>query len=554
MRKVLFGLLSILLLAGFALGADYSVARLTADAQVSKDGKVRVEQEISLEITAPVREITLPVGESVQSVRVSAPGAEVSTYTQNSNTYATLSFKEGFSGELPVSLHFTARGKVTATDKGQAFSCTLVSGLWETKIQRFSFSLSMPGDLRQEPVFLSGYRGQDVADSLTTAVEGTAVSGLLRGGLLDREDFTMTATVPAGTFQLGGNVAVTRPLFWICLVLTVLLMGLGIYYWFRFLRTKRLRVQARTTPPESLSPGEIRHILCGGHISFGLLVCYWGVLGYLTIAVNSAGRILLRKCMDMGTERREEERKLFMVLFGTSDVCEACGSRYERAADLAEKAFPRHWFRRLYERNTGSVRVLQLIAALCTAFTTLASMDVIAPAAPFRWLMLTTSFVAGFVMGAAIMAGIRRTAVRDYLCMLAGLACVVVLYILNSSAGLLLLGLASLLFTVFVALATRYGGKKTPSGTDFVERTLGYARFLRHADSGHLSQMLQRDPQYFYCAMLYATGCGEGRQFAQRFGDSRLEDCPWLSFTGRTPGRAYPYYLRFESLLKKMDG
>ena len=53
--------------------------------------------------------------------------------------------------------------------------------------------------------------------------------------------------------------------------------------------------------------------------------------------------------------------------------------------------------------------------------------------------------------------------------------------------------------------------------------------------------------------MLYACGCGVGRRFARGFGEIRMESCPWLTFAGRTPARAYPYYLRFEALLRKLD-
>jgi len=53
--------------------------------------------------------------------------------------------------------------------------------------------------------------------------------------------------------------------------------------------------------------------------------------------------------------------------------------------------------------------------------------------------------------------------------------------------------------------------------------------------------------------MLYAHSCGVGRRFARCFGDTLLEDCPWLTFSGRTAARAYPYYLQFEELLRKLD-
>ena len=82
---------------------------------------------------------------------------------------------------------------------------------------------------------------------------------------------------------------------------------------------------------------------------------------------------------------------------------------------------------------------------------------------------------------------------------------------------------------------------------------MGFTRFLHHAEDQHLCQMLLRDPQYFYSTILSAHAAGVGKSFARRFGDNRLEGCPWLVFSSKTPTRAYPYYLRFEEMIRKMD-
>lgn len=552
MRKILLTIFTLCLLAATALAAEYSVARITAECIVGENGAYAVGQKVELELTQPTDTITLPVGEDVRGVTVTAPDASVTLLQEAGTTYAKLQFATARTGAVDVQLGFVKDGKITTEKNHQHYSCELVSPLWQQKVERFSFSVSMPKELPQEPVFLSGYRNEDVMDTLELAVVGSAVSGQLRGGLLDRENFTLTLTAPKGYF-ISDAPALPTVGSWIIAVLMLLLFALGVYYYFRYLHNPRLRVQARTTPPENITPAELPFILCGGKISFGLLVCHWASLGYLNIQMNSAGRILLRKNMDMGTERREEEKKLFDILFGTSDVCEACGSRFGRAAELAQVALSRHWYRRVFRKETGSVRILRIIATLMCALAALATMHILLPAGKLKVLFLIIAFIAGGAMGTAVYWGIIRFTVRDRDAVAIGAASFAALYLMASVGGGILTMLLALLSAVLAGVLTVRGGKRSPAGTDFVERSMGFCRFLHHAEDRHLRQMLERDGQYFYSTMLYAYACGVGRKFARSFADTRLEECPWLHFSHRTPQYAYPFYMRFEALVKQMD-
>jgi len=553
MRKLLLTILSLCLLAATALAADYSVTRMSVECVVGETGAYAVGQTAQLDILQTTKSITVPVGVDVRSVEVAAQGAEAEIVREAGATYAVLRFSQEISGPLTVQIHFVRDGSLVTEDGEQHYGCELVCSLWQQKVERFSFSVSMPKELPSEPVFVSGYRNEDVMDTLETALVGSAVSGQLRGGLLDRENFTLTITAPKGYFTPRG-VAAPSVGTWIIAALMLLLFALGVYYWFRFLRSPRLKVQARTMPPESITPAELPFILCGGRVSFGLLICHWASLGYISMQVNSAGRILLRKNMDMGTERREEEKKLFDILFGTSDVCEACGSRYGRAAELAQMALSRHWYRRVFEKDTGSVRILWGIATLMCALATLATMHILLPATNLKALFLVLGFIAGGAMGTAVYWGIIRFAVRDRDAIAVAAASFVILYLMAAIGGGFITMLFALVTTVLVGLVTQRGGKRTPAGTDFVERSMGFCRFLHHAEDRHLRQMLEKDSQYFYSTMLYAYACGVGRRFARSFSDTRLEECPWLRFSARTSSYAYPFYLRFESLMKKLDG
>ncbi|MBQ7523305.1 MAG: hypothetical protein IJT07_02155, partial [Oscillospiraceae bacterium] len=161
---------------------------------------------------------------------------------------------------------------------------TLVDGLWETKIERYKATVTFPEVPTIEPTFSGGYTGEGIGEKLTTRMNGHVVSTSLRGGLLDRESFTVTLKSPEAIFYMrgsgGGNV-----MRWLVPVLCVLLLLAGVAYWFFFLRSRLLHVHARTFPPETMTPAEAEYVLCNGNIRFSLLLCEWANLGYLTISV-----------------------------------------------------------------------------------------------------------------------------------------------------------------------------------------------------------------------------------------------------------------------------
>jgi len=549
-RRIILAAAMCLCLAVSCLAADYTVSRVSTDCTVNRDGSCTMSQRMVLEVKEPLKELTVPAGTDVRDISVS--GAAGRVFHEAGGSYVRLDFDTPFSGELELTVRYTVPAAVETQKEREVLSCRLMDSLWETEVERYSFSVVLPEKLSRTPVFSSGYRGQDVQDVLTLATQGTALSGVVRGGLLDREAFAMMLTVPAGYFDLPERLP-TDVGTWILLGLMVILVGLGIWYWASTLRSGRLHVQARTMPPESISPGELRFVLCGARPSFGLLVCHWAQLGYLHISVNQAGRILLRKNTDMGSERRDEEKKLFDLLFGTADVCEACGSRYLRAAEKAGKALSRHWYRRLFDPKTGSELILRVIAAAVCGLALLTTMRGLLPESGLRWLLLAVSFAAGGAMGIAVSVSVGRIMIRDWKWCAAGAVSFGVLFFLGRFGG----GMAGVLLGLSAALAaglaTAHGGKRTPEGTDILERSIGFCRFLHHGEESHLCRLLQRDSQYFYTVMLYAAGCGVGRKFARSFGDIRLESCPWLTLPSKTPTRAYPYYLRFEALLRRLD-
>ena len=553
LKKLVLLLLACVLLATCAM-ADYSIDRLAVKAVVEEKGRADMTHTVEITVDAPVEEILLPVGRDVKGVSLAGVSGRITRI--DGAAYAKLQPGDGFTGKLEAVITYDRQGVITAGAAGQDFSLELCSDLCEKQVERFSFSMVLPQEAQAQPSYFSSYRADDVEDDLTTAAQGRAISGQLRGGLLDHESFTVQMTVPDGFFSVRtADGAAKEPgavMQWICAVLGSLIAAAAGFYWFRSLRSGRLKIQARTMAPEGLSPAEVPVLLADGKADFGLLVCHWGALGYLTVTVNGAGRVLLRRSMEMGTERRDEERQLFEMLFASGDVCEAGGSRYARTAEQAEQLLQRHWARRIFDRRSGSPNILRAAAVLVSALAMMTTMGIILPPFGMKWLLVIMAFVAGGACGAAVVGGCVRFGIRDTLWLGLGAGALVMMYLMARFGGGMYLMLVAILLCVFAGIMTRFGGMRTASGSDMLEQTRGFCRFLTHAEDVHLTQMLEADGQFFYAMALYAAACGQGRRFARRFDGLRMDACAWLTLSGEAPQTASDWYRQLETLRKAM--
>ena len=556
MKKLILLLLTCAILCSCALAADYSIDRLAIKAVVENKGQSSMTHTVEVKVDTPVEEIILPVGEDVKNVSLAGVSGKV--FREKGVAYVRLQPGKEFTGKLEAVITYDRQGILTAAAAGQDFSLELCSNLYDRQIQRFSFSMVLPQEVEAQPSYFSSYRADDVEDDLTTAAQGRAISGQLRGGLLDHESFTVQMTVPEGFFSAKPVETETAEpgaaLQWILAIFGTLVTGAAVYYWFKTLRSGRLKTQARTLPPEGLTPAEVPVLLADGKADFGLLVCHWGTLGYLTVSVNGAGRVLLRKSMEMGTERREEERQLFAMLFDASDVCEAGGSRYNRTAEAAVQLLQRHWGRRLFDRTSGAPMVLRAAAVLVSAMAMMTTMAVMLPPSGMKWLFVILAFVAGGACGIAAVGGCVRLGVRDWLWMGLGAGAFVMMYLMARFGGGMYLMMVAILLCAFAGIMTRFGGRRTASGSDMLEQTRGFCRFLTHAEDTHLTQMLEADGQFFYAMVLYAAACGQGAKFARRFDGLQMDACAYLTTAEESPKSASEWYGKFEALRKTMKG
>ncbi len=547
MRKLFCFLLCCILLTACAAAADLTVSNLHTKCTVRESGDMEITQEVTLQVGVQALEITLPVGSDVS--KASVAGASSTLQQKDGCTYATLKSDTGFSGEVSVVLSCLKRGVVQNEETGQLFTAELVCGLWELPSEKYSFSVLFPKDLTGKPNFLSGYYGDDVEDRLTVKTDTRTVSGILRGGLMNRESFTLEMRMEPDYFPSGAKPVGVTP--WIVAVLMLALCGLGVFYWFRFLRSGRLRPSARTLPPDGISAAELPFLLCGEKPDFSLLLCEWAAEGYLTITRNRTGRITLTKSMSMRSERRDVEQRIFQKLFAASDTVDADSEFFRKLSAAASRLLRNYWVRTAFSRDSGNPMIPRILASLVSALAMLNTMNTLLPPSGLRGLLLAVAFIAGAVCGTLIWYGVIRRAVRDRLWFGLGIAAFAVMFLLSRAGGFLLM-LIALAADVLVGIATTCGGKRTASGSDVIEQCLGYSRFLGHVEEDHLQSMIAQDPLYFYRVILYACACGAEKHVAQKAATSVLERCEWFTAPDGTSTVAPEFTKQLQELRKAL--
>lgn len=543
MRKAIVAFFCTVVLIFTAYAADYTVTRIATDCTAEKSGVCHITQAIDLAVDGDTKEILIPVGTDVS--KISLTGANYSVRRRDGASYVALKAKDGFASTLHVDLSYSVQGNVSRSGDVQTFTVTLLDGLWETNIERYSAAMSFPETLTMDPTFSSGYTGEGVGEWLTTKVNGSAVSTLLRGGLKDRESFSVTVKSSEDMFfsrgGSGGNV-----MRWLMPALTIFLLLAGVAYWFFFLRSRLLHVHARTFPPEAMTPAEAEYVLCSGNIHFSLLLCEWANLGYLTISVVG-GKITLTRSMEMGSERREEERKLFDFLFRGSDTCDCSSGRCRRTFELARQTLSSYWSRRLFDRTSGNVQLLRGLAALSCGIALSFTMGNLLDGGLWKWLLVLLAFFAGGFLGWIISLGLARLQIRDWKLPAVAVAALLFLYIMGKAVGTMATVIPAMLLAAFAAWATMHGGKLTGSGGSIIEQLLGYRRYIGHIAAGQLDQMASGDLQTFYRTLLFADAMGLLRRCVAQMAPTPLPKCSWLRVPekDRTPQQ-------FASLLHKL--
>lgn len=546
--RLVLAVLCCALLCSVAMASEPELSAIKTDCTVDASGSCSVVQTITLDLTEPVTELSFPLAENAK--KGSLVGYSASSSVVDGVPVLTLKTPVGYSGMRTFTLRYTLDKLVTEADGVQTLTLPMLSPRWEWPISVYSFTVTMPAEFSAQPAFESGYYGDAIEDYILLQKQDLVLSGSMLQPLKDHESLKMTMELPAGYFS-GAYAKWSAG--WSATVLVVLLAIAAVVYWLLTLQSGPVHADARNVPPDSVLPGDIPFLLCGGKPDFNMLVCHWASLGYLVITSDREGVVTLHKRVEMGSERRRIEQKLFAMLFDGEDTCDGASLRYKKVAAKASVVIPRFWKRRILRRDGGNVRIMQLLSCLAMGVALLLSMSFLLPAMSGRWLVLAVCFVAGFLWSIPVQGGPRAFLLKNRIRLIAAAAAIVIALVLSRIGGGFLIMVLALLLSLFTGWQTMYGGKCTDAGNQIIGQTYGYRKTMRRISESRVRQMLKSDPQYFYRTLPYAEALGLGSAFAAKFRNTALESCSWYAEQTPLPRTAPEFYSRWKEAMALLD-
>ena len=539
MRKFLAVITVCILLAGVLVlpaSAESAASKVDYRATVTAEGDCLVTMTVTLRMEAAQQGMYFPLPLNAKSITLN--GSNVSSTKSSSATLVDISrITDDMVGEFTLLFDFmipeavkvhVPEGAVIAK-KELLLTLPILSG-FEYPVENLSFVVTMPGTLTTEdPKFTSIYRQESIgSDLIIQPISGSQIIGSGKTVFNDHEGITMTMVVKEDMFPtVSTYVREGNPE----LVPMIIFAVLALVYWLLFLRTLPLGRTRSSTAPEGITAGELgcRLTLSGGDLT--MMVFSWAQLGYLYIAQDQRGRVLLHKRMDMGNERSQFENKIYKMLFGTRQVVDATGMTYAKLVRKVQKIVPQE--RSMYRHNSGNVKIFRALACVCQIFCGICvamNMTAVLPLA----ILLAIILVPFSMVTAWLIQDIAyRTHLRGKVPVLIGFVCILLWILLGLLCGQIWIPLGCVVGQFLYGYLAAYGGRRSDLGRHDAGQVLGLRRHVKRLPRNDIPRFLRNDPDYYFNYAPYALALGVINPYSRNFGQRKLDQCPYL-MTGTT--------------------
>lgn len=546
MRRVLLVILCLFLLTTAVSAAETEVSSLEAEVTVNEDGTCDLTLTAEMNFSGSPESFTFPLSEDAS--KISASGGDYKIRRVDGVRCVIFTSDHGFTGRQTFTCSYSLPCAVTEEGEEQVFTLRLPEKGWDHAISSLELHITFPAEISARPVWSSAYYKDIVDNYLNIQIAGQELTAKSNVTFQDQETISMTLSFPQSSFRLRhlpGSITSFGQIAFYALLL------MAIVYWAVFLRGKLLlpKQQQHTYGMEATA-GEIPCQLFGQMPDVAATLAHWGNLGYVAIYRNSSRRIILRKQMEMGNERKPSEQKLFNALFRGSNTCDLQGLRFRTLAKPASVSLRSAWNKRLFRKNSGNPQLLRGLGLLAAFFVCLHLFDAWIGVTAWRWVLIPVLSL----LCAALCVLVQRAVLsifrpRSLLSYAAGAAAAVLLSVFASQAGCFGLMFLNLLLQVFCGLATIFGGKRTEVGNEQVRQLLGLRKYLKKADEEAIGRLIMTDGQYFYRMLPFADMLGVGRAFCKHFEHWTPEPCPWLTDAKFTPKNAGEFYSLYNDIL-----
>ena len=539
MKKVFTCILILLCVALLAVpawatpGADSVRTDVVVDADggclITMRFQLRLEQEEKLEIPLPLE---------ASDVRLNG---KYRTPTQQGSRMVLTLPKMG-AGVHTVEISYRLDSVVTEKSGALVLDVPLLTG-FAYPVDQFSFSISFPSEVTQNPGFTSGYYGESILSSMNFTLQGNIIYGNCQEKLKDHETLNLTYR---GDRTMFSRYVSEQPLlgFWEA-VMAFLMAGAAIYYLVALLPIIPRKIRS-FSPPEGLTAGDLGTCLTGCGMDLTMMVFSWAQMGYLNIEMDRHGHVYLCKRMEMGSERPNMEIRCFDLLFRQSNRVDGMGLHY---AMLCRKmATKSHLLRQIYRSRSGNpriVRVLSVAAGACSGV--LLSRGIYTAGAGTVFLALGLVIACG-ALSWGIQSGSKCLPLGNKLPIWMGCGCGVLWMVLGWLLNNSMLAAFMVTYELCAGLFAAVGGRRSEEGQHYVAQIRGLRSHLTRVSVFDMQQCLERNPAYFFDLMPYALALGVEKPFARRFGKVQIAECSYLT----APVRGEPTPAQWASILRQV--
>ena len=551
MKRFLTLFACIILLAGclcIPVSAESAASSVNLMCTVNSEGDCFATMMVNLRLEAAMEKLYFPLPLNAKNITLG--GSPASTTRSAAATLVDISrLSRDYVGELALQFEYTIPEAVQITKFNEGTSSEewrllltipLLSG-FDYPVESLNFTITMPpGQMTNRPTLNSIYRQASIESDIPFQVAGSQIIGSANTVLNDHEGVTLTMIVPESMFPtVSTYVREGNPE----LPYIIAFAALALLYWLLTLRTWPIWRMQTTTPPEGITAGELgcRLTLSGGDLT--MMVFSWAQLGYLYIALDDRGRVLLHKRMDMGNERSKFENNIYKMLFGTRSTVDATGYTYAKLVRKVQKIVPQE--RSMYRKNSGNVKIFRGIACISQMFCGVCVAMNMTSILPLAILMAIILAPIGMVTAWLIQDVPYRTHLRGKVPVLIGFVCLLIWILLGILCGQIWIPLCCSLGQWLYGYLAAYGGRRSEMGRHDAGQVLGLRRYVKRLPKENINRFLKNDPDYYFNYAPYALALGVINPYSKAFGGRKLEQCPYLitKETGKRPAEEWGHIL-----------
>ena len=537
MKRLILLALCVMLIASVSVGVSAFEGETRATsvqmiATVSNSGSAQVSTTVALHVETPLEELHYPVPANATSITLN--GSRVFTEKTNQARLVNLTkLLGGMAGDFTFTVGYSVSNVVrplsqeataddsTDTAKKLQLDLPLLAG-FAYPIDQVQFSINLPGNITNQPGFISGYHQANIEKDLTYSVSGGNIAGRSWTALKDHETLNLRLTA---TEEMFPQTRVELPSLDTITTIIYVCIGLALIYWIFVLRNFLPIREYPAVAPEGFGAGQLGTVLTMAGADLGLMIFTWAQLGYVVIQMDRRGRVLVHKRMEMGNERSAFEQKCFRSLFARRDVADTSGISFARLHQTvsAQKAIPS-----LLRKNGGNVQIFRILAAVAGLLCGTCFGILLGNMLDFGWLFMSVLSFVGLICSWQIQHWTQGVFLHHRIRLWTALGMSVLWLILGLAIGQLSLALLSVSIQLIAGFLAAFGGRRSEDGKLAMGQVLSLRSHLSRLSSRKIQQYCQENPNYFFDMIPEAMAMGCDKAFARRFGKSRLPACPYI--------------------------